>query len=102
MTSSVYTEESLDDMLNARPFARLHSPITNAMDLANHFNKFLSIFNKICYPYQYNSIIAQYINLIDSEAFQLHSKIIFVLKKPLVEPEIDTYYRLYANPIYDN
>ncbi|XP_050508019.1 uncharacterized protein LOC126885487 [Diabrotica virgifera virgifera] len=50
----------------------------------------------------YMSNIAQYIDIIKLQAYQLDSKIVFVLEIPLVDPEIFTLYQLYSIPILDN
>lgn len=84
MTSFLYLEESLDDILNAVAFARLkmlHNSIINPMDLVNSLQQIPQSLQKyiLPLPIQY-STIAKYIDLIVLEAFQLDAKIIFAIK----------------------
>lgn len=50
----------------------------------------------------YTSSIAKYIDIIELEAYQSDSKVVFVLKIPLVDPETYTLYHSYPIMIPDN
>ncbi|XP_050516137.1 uncharacterized protein LOC126891000 [Diabrotica virgifera virgifera] len=63
---------------------------------------FQSLQNNVLPLPTYMSNIAQYIDIIKLQAYQLDSKIVFVLEIPLVDPEIFTLYQLYSIPILDN
>lgn len=106
MESYVFIEEALDDILNAISFARLkilHSSIINPTDLVDSLQKISQSIHKNNLPLPiFSSSIAQYVDIIELEAFQLNNKIIFVLRIPLVDPETYILYHLYPIPILDD
>ncbi|KAJ8954581.1 hypothetical protein NQ318_003112 [Aromia moschata] len=57
--------------------------------------------NNLPLPVKYSKI-AQYLEIIELEAFQTKSDLIFVLRIPLVEQQLYTLYHLYPIPILDN
>lgn len=106
MESYSFIENSLNDILNAITFARLkilHSSIITPLDLIDSLKQVSQSLQKNNLPLPvYSSSLAKYIDIIELEAYQSESKVIFVLKIPLVEPETYTMYHLYPIPIPDN
>lgn len=106
MESYVFLEESLNDILDAITFARLkilHSSIITPRDLVSSLQDISRslVRNNLPLP-TYGSNIAEYLDIIELEAYQSDSKIIFVLKIPLIDPETYTLYHLYPIPVLDN
>lgn len=106
MESYTFLENSLSEIINAVAFARLkilHSSIITPADLIDSLKGISQSLQKANLPLPvYSSSIAQYIDIIELEAYQSDTKIVFVLKVPLVEPESYTLYHLYPIPILDN
>lgn len=106
MESYSFLENTLNDILNAITFARLkilHSSIITPLDLIESLKQISQSLQKNNLPLPvYSSSLAKYIDIIELEAYQSESKVIFVLKIPLVEPETYTMYHLYPIPIPDN
>lgn len=106
MESYTFIENFLSEIINSIAFARLgvlHSSIINPLDLLNSLKEISQSLQKTNLPLPvYSSYIARYIDLIELEAYQSDTKIVFVLKIPLIEPESYTLYRVYPIPILDN
>ena len=106
MESYVFLEDSLNDILDAITFARLnilHSSIITPRDLVASLQEISRSLVKNNLPLPtYGSNLAEYLDIIELEAYQSESKIIFVLKIPLTDPETYTLYHLYPIPILDN
>ncbi|XP_050314503.1 uncharacterized protein LOC126748980 [Anthonomus grandis grandis] len=106
MESYSFLENSLNDLLNAIAFARLkmlHSSIITPKDLINALQEISQTLRKNNLPLPtYSSSVTQYIDIIGLEAYQTDTRIVFILKIPLVEPETYTLYHLYTTPIFDN
>lgn len=106
MESYAFVENYLNDALNAVAFARLnilHSSIITPKDLISALQQASQSLRKNNLPLPvYSSSVAQYIDIIELDAFQTDLRIVFVLKVPLIEPESYTLYRLYPIPILDN
>lgn len=105
MESYNFIENNLNDMLNSITFARLkiiHSSIIKPIDLINALQEISQSLKRFNLPLTAKmSNIALYLDIIELEAFQTDSKIIFILKIPLLEPEIYTLYELFPLPIKD-
>lgn len=104
MESYLFIKDTIDDILNAVSFARLkilHNTIISPADLTDSLNEISHSLQRNNLPLPTHAI-SQYVNIIELEAFQIDTKIIFVLKIPLVDPETYTLYRLYPIPILDN
>lgn len=106
MESYTFLEINLNDILNSISFARLkilHSSIITPRDLIDSLQQISQSLRKNNLPLPiYSASVAQYIDIIELEAYQSDSKIVFVLKIPLVEPETYTLFHLYPIPISDN
>lgn len=106
MESYMFLENSLDNILNSITFARLkilHSSIITPKDLVTSLQEISQSLHKNNLPITPQiSKVAQYFDIIELQAFQAGTKIIFVLKIPLTEPESYTLYHLYPIPILDN
>lgn len=106
MESYLYIEDNLNDVLNSVTFARLkiiHSSIITPGDLITSLQEISQNLHRNNLPLPAKSSkIAQYLDIIELEAFQSNSNLVFVLKIPLVEPQTYTLYRLYPIPILDN
>ncbi|XP_074026487.1 uncharacterized protein [Leptinotarsa decemlineata] len=106
MESYLFLESTLDDILNSITFARLkilHSSIITPNDLMNSLQEISQSLHKNNLPLPTMlSHVAQYIEIIELEAYQVDKRIVFILKIPLVEPETYTLYRLLPIPIPDN
>ena len=106
MESYLFLEETIDDILNSITFARLHiihTSIITSKDLL-YFLQQIShnlVRNNLPLP-AYDSQVATYLDIIELEAFQTESKVIFALRIPLVEPETYTLYKIIPLPIPDN
>lgn len=92
-------------MTNSITFARigmLHSSIITPADLTNSLQEISKslVRNNLRLP-TFSSNITDYLDIIEPEAYQSNSKLIFALKIPLVEPEIYTAYHLYPIPVLD-
>jgi hypothetical protein len=106
MESYIFLENYLNDILNAITFARvkiLHSSIITPIDLISSLQEISRslVRNNLPLP-TYSSNIAQYLEIIELDAYQSDAKVIFVLKIPLTNPETYTLYHLYPIPILDN
>ena len=106
MESYIFLESYINDILNAITFARvkiLHSSIITPIDLITSLQEISRslIKNNLPLP-TYSSNIAQYLEIIELDAYQSDAKVIFVLKIPLTNPETYTLYHLYPIPILDN
>lgn len=104
--SYLYLQSNLDDILNSITFARLkiiHSSIITPENLITALQKISQnlIKNNLPLPVKYSKI-PQYLEIIELEAFQSKSDLIFVLRIPLVEQQLYTLYHLYPIPILDN
>lgn len=106
MESYTFLENTLNDIINAITFARLnilHSSIITPVDLINSLQQISQSLSKNNLPLPiYSSYIPQYIDIIELQAYQSDSKIVFVLKIPLTNPETYMLYRLYPIPILDS
>lgn len=106
MESYAFLESVLNDLLNAITFARLkilHSSIITPLDLIDSLQQISKSLHKNNLPLPvYSSNLAKYIDIIELEAYQSDSKVVFVLKIPLVEPDTYTLYHAYPIPILDN
>jgi len=106
MESYVYLENYLNDLLNSITFARLkilHSSIINPKDLITSLQEVSRSLSKNNLPFPtYLTYVAQYLDVIELQAFQTENKIVFVLTIPLLEPETYTLYRNFPIPILDN
>lgn len=106
MESYMFLENNLDNILNSITFARLkilHSSIITPKDLVASLQEISQSLHKNNLPITPQiSKVAQYFDIIELQAFQAGSKVIFVLKIPLTEPERYTLYHLYPIPILDN
>lgn len=106
MESYVFLENSLNDILEAITFARLrilHTSIITPRDLIASLQEISRSLSKNNLPLPtYLSYVARYLDIIDLEAYQSDGKIVFILKIPLIEPEIYTLYHIYPIPILDN
>lgn len=106
MENYLFLENNLNDILNSVTFARLkiiHSSIITPEHLISALQEISQnlVKNNLPLPVKYSSI-AQYLEIIELEAFQTQSDLIFVLKIPLVEQQIFTAFHLYPIPIYDD
>ena len=102
----MFLESYINDILNAITFARvkiLHSSIITPLDLITSLQEISRslIKNNLPLP-TYSSNIAQYLEIIELDAYQSDAKVTFVLKIPLTNPETYTLYHLYPIPILDN
>lgn len=106
MASYLYIEDSLNDILNAITFARLkiiHTSIITPIDLITSLQEISQNLHRNNLPLSIKlSKVAQYLDIIELQAFQTDSSLIFVLKIPLVDPQTYTAYQLYPIPILDN
>lgn len=106
MESYVFIKDHLDNILNSIAFARLriiHSSIINSEDLLNSLQQTSQYLKNNNLPLPiFASNIAQYLDIIELEEYQMNSKVVFVLRIPLTNPETYTLYRLYPIPILDN
>jgi len=106
MESYVFIENSLNDILNAITFARLkilHSSIITPQDLIVSLKQISQALHKNNLPLPvYISKLAQYLDIIELEAYQTDTKVVFILKIPLVEPETYIMYHIFPIPISDN
>lgn len=106
MASYLYIEDNLNDILNSITFARLgiiHSSIITPDHLVTALQEISQNLRRNNLPLPIKlSAVAQYLDIIQLQAFQVDSNLIFVLKIPLVEPQNYNTYRLYPIPIYDN
>lgn len=106
MESYTFLENQIDDIINSITFARLkilHSSIITPNDLVDslkHISQSLKR-NNLPLPISATSI-PQYLDIIELKAYQLDSKVVFVLNIPLVEPEEYTLYRIYPIPLLDH
>lgn len=106
LESYTYIGNTIDDIINSVTFARLkilHSSIITPFDLIDSLKHILQSLKKNNLPLQISTAsIPYYLDLIELKAFQIDSKIIFVLNIPLVETEDYTLFRLYPIPVLDN
>ena len=106
MESYTFLGNFLTDVTNAITFARLkilHSSIITPLDLISSLKHISQSLHKNNLPLPvYSSSIAKYLDIIELEAYQSDSKIIFVLRIPLVEPDTYTLFHIYPIPILDN
>lgn len=106
MESYLFLENELNDILNSITFARLkiiHSSIITPKDLITSLQQISQSLQRNNLPLTISTTsIAQYLDIIELQAFQTESKIVFVLKIPLIEPELYTIYKLYPIPVLDN
>ncbi|XP_074030051.1 uncharacterized protein [Leptinotarsa decemlineata] len=106
MISYNYIEENLDDILNAITFARLgiiHSSIITPEQLVSSLQEISQSLQRHNLPLlAKTSKIAQYLEIIELEAFQTQQNLIFILKIPLIDSQIFTMYNLFPIPIKDN
>lgn len=106
MESYLFIEDNLNDVLNSITFARLkiiHSSIITPGDLILSLQEISQNLHKNSLPLPVKSSkIAQYLDIIELEAYQTNSDLVFVLKIPLIDPQSYTLYRLYPIPILDN
>lgn len=106
MASYLYIEDTLNDILNSITFARLkiiHTSIITPSDLVVSLQEISQNLQRNNLPLPIKlSKVAQYLDIIELQAFQTDSSLIFVLKVPLVDPQSYTAYQLYPIPILDN
>jgi len=106
MESYTFIKDTLNDAINAVTFARLkilHGSIIKSSDLEDSLRQISNSLQRNHLPLPVSaSTIAQYIDLIELDAYQSDTKIVFVLKIPLVDPSPYILYRLYPIPILDN
>lgn len=106
MESYSFIEDALNDIVNSITFARLkmlHSSIITPSDLIESLKRISQALQKNNLPLPiYSSYIAQYIDIIELQAYQTDTRIVFVLNIPLVDPETYTLYRIFPIPIADN
>lgn len=106
MASYLYIEDNLNDILNSITFARLqiiHTSIITPQDLVNSLQEISQNLQRNNLPLPIRlSKVAQYLDIIELQAFQTDSSLIFALKVPLVDPQIYTAYQLYPIPILNN
>lgn len=106
MESYSFLENTLDDIINSITFAQLkilHSSIITPLDLIESLRHVSQSLQKNNLPLPiYSASVPQYLEIIELQAFQLDSKIVFVLNVPLVDPEIYTLYQLHPMPILDS
>lgn len=106
MASYLYLEDNLNDILDSITFARLkiiHTSIISPDDLILSLKEISQnlVKNNLPLPVKY-STIAQFLDIIELEAFQTQNDLVFVLKIPLVEQYTYTLFHLYPIPVYDN
>lgn len=106
MESFLFIDDNLNDILNAITFARLkiiHSSIIAPDNLISALKEISQnlVRNNLPLPVKYSSI-AQFLEIIELEAFQTNTEIVFILKIPLTDPQSYTMFHLYPIPIYDN
>lgn len=106
MASYLFIEDNINDILNSITFARLriiHSSIITPDHLVTSLQEISQSLRRNNLPLPIKlSAVAQYLDIIELQAFQVDSNLIFVLKIPLVEPQHYNTYRLYPIPIFDN
>ncbi|XP_074028548.1 uncharacterized protein [Leptinotarsa decemlineata] len=106
MESLLFIQENVDDALDSITFARLniiHSSIITPDHLINALLEISQNLRRNNLPLQPKlDKIAQYLEIIELEAFQTEHNLIFVLKIPLTEPPIYTLYHVYPIPIFDD
>ncbi|XP_050518951.1 uncharacterized protein LOC126893054 [Diabrotica virgifera virgifera] len=106
MESYSFIKDSLNDIVNAITFARLkilHSSIITPFDLIESLRHISQSLQKNNLPLSiYTSNLPQYLDIIELQAYQLDTRIVFVLNIPLTDAEQYTLYRLYPIPIMDN
>lgn len=106
LESYLYLQDSIDDILNSITFARLkiiHPSIITPDNLITSLQEISQnlVKNNLPLSVKYSEV-AQYLEIIELEAFQTNSDLVFVLKIPLVEQQLYTLYHLYPIPILDN
>lgn len=104
MESYLFIKNTIDDILNAISFARLkilHNTIITPDDLISSLNEISRSLKRNNLPLP-TYAVAQYLDIIELEAFQIDTKVVFVLTIPLVDPDIYTLYKLYPIPVLDN
>lgn len=106
MESYLFLEDNINDILNSITFARLkiiHSSIISPDHLIAALQEISQnlVKNNLPLPVRYANI-AQYLEIIELEAFQTNSDLVFVLKIPLVEQQTYTVFHLYPIPIHDD
>lgn len=105
MESYIFLEATLDDILNSITFARLriiHTSIITPKDLVNSLQDISHSLRKNNLPLPVTiTTVSSYLDLIELEAYQTESKVVFVLRIPLIDPETYTLYRLSPIPIPD-
>ena len=106
MANYLYIEDTLNDILNSITFARLkiiHTSIITHQNLVSSLQEISQNLQRNNLPLPIKlSKVAQYLDIIELQAFQTDSSLIFVLKIPLVDPQTYTAYQLYPIPILDN
>lgn len=106
MENFILLEDTLSDILNSITFARLkiiHTSIITPENLIAGLQEISQnlVKNNLPLPVRHSSV-AQYLEIIELQAFQTQSDLVFVLKIPLVEQQIYTAFHLYPIPIYDD
>lgn len=106
MESYLYIEDNLNDILNSITFARLkiiHSSIITPAHLIESLQEISQslLKNNLPLPIKLSSV-AKYLDIIELQAFQVDSNLVFVLKIPLIDQQTYTTYRLYPIPVLDN
>lgn len=105
MESYLFLEDNLNNILNSITFARLkiiHTSIISPDHLIAAMREISQnlVKNNLPLPVKYSKI-AQYLEIIELEAFQTPSDLVFILRIPLVEQQTYTVFHLYPIPIYD-
>ncbi|KAH1021575.1 hypothetical protein HUJ04_011071 [Dendroctonus ponderosae] len=104
MESYSFLKDYLTDIVSAITFARLkilHSSIITPNDLVES----LKLISQSLLTYNlplHSSNVAEYLDIIELQAYQIGPRIVFVLNIPLVDPEKYTLYHLYPIPILDS
>lgn len=106
MESFLFLEDNLNDIINSITFARLnilHSSILSPDHLIAALQEISQnlVKNNLPLPVRHSNV-AQYLEIIELEAFQTNSDLVFVLRIPLVEQQLYTVFHLYPIPIYDD
>ncbi|KAJ8977559.1 hypothetical protein NQ317_019134 [Molorchus minor] len=106
MESYLYVENQLDEILNSITFARLkiiHSSIISPESLITALHEISQNLHQNNLPLITRiSNVGEYLNIMELEAFQTNSDLVFVLKIPLTDQSIYTLFRLFPIPILNN
>ncbi|VEN36163.1 unnamed protein product [Callosobruchus maculatus] len=105
MESYLFLQDSFNDILNSISFARLkviHPSVITPKDLVDSLQDISHSLSRNNLPLPINlATVSEYLNLMELEAYQTKSKVVFALRIPLLEPEVYTLYRVLPLPIPD-